>query len=448
MELSQENNHYTEGYENVHPIPILNLPDLTELQCVRSKGQPNALLYYCEPAKKHRAGCLNCGSVNYYIHGYIKDRFVHDISMGIIHVDLLLKTPRYKCNDCGVTFVHQFESVAGSTQFTKRLYDQIKLRALDGAFEPIAKEFGTSPATIATIFSEYAHELAVGRTLVAPRVLGIDEKHIVHKMRGVFVDITEGRLIEMTEKNDFETVIQTIESFEGYDTNIKIVTIDMCTAYVKAVSICLPRAKIVIDKYHVIQLLYRKATSCRIKVTEYLKNQTSNMVDSDEKTYRKKLLTKLGKNVYLFKFGNKKLAEKPERIQLMVDLCETFPELNTLRLLKIGAERIYNAQSREEAEGYYAEWKKLIPKSELFADLRSFQRTMETWKIYIFNYFDPDSRYTNAATEGINNLIESMNRVGRGYSFDVLRTKALYHRSASVLPVYEKKKNKLFDFKK
>ena len=388
-------------YEEVTPIPILNLPDIKELRCVRPKKDPLSLLFYCEPVKKYRGGCVNCGSINHYSHGYASDRLVHDISMGIIHVDLLVRTPRYKCNDCGATFVHQFESIAGSTQFTVRLYEQIKARALNGAFDPIAKEFGVSITTISLIFSEYARQLEKDRKVIAPRVLGIDEKHIVHSARGVFVDVENGKLLEMTETNDKETVIKTIESFEGYDSNIKIVTIDMWQGYVSAVSIGLPNALIVIDKFHVVQNLYQKISSCRVKVVEHLKSQVNKLPDGDEKTYKLKLLTKLGKNVYLFKFGDTKLAERPERIHLLTELCETFEELNTLRLIKIGAERIYKATSKNEAKKYYDEWKALIPKDKLFSDIKAFQRTMEHWQEYIFNYFEEGCQFTNAATEGI-----------------------------------------------
>lgn len=56
--------------------------------------------------------------------------------------------------------------------------------------------------TIANIFDEYAAELESKRAkVVAPRILGIDEKHIVHNMRGVFVDIETGTLLEMTVGN-------------------------------------------------------------------------------------------------------------------------------------------------------------------------------------------------------------------------------------------------------
>jgi transposase len=48
---------------------------------------------------------------------------------------------------------------------------------------------------------------------------------------------------------------------------------------------------------------------------------------------------------------------------------------------------------------------------------------MANWRHEIFNYFD--QRLTNAATESLNGLAKIMNRLGRGYSFDVLRARLL-----------------------
>ena len=48
------------------------------------------------------------------------------------------------------------------------------------------------------------------------------------------------------------------------------------------------------------------------------------------------------------------------------------------------------------------------------------------YKEYILNYFNPGCRETNGPTEGLNNLIERVNREGNGYGFRHLRAKVLY----------------------
>lgn len=426
------------------PTPSLNISELQETKC--SQVSNNHILVCCEPTKRYMGGCLSCGSMSYYVHGSKKDRIVHDISMGIVHVDLLVKVPRYRCNDCGSTFMYPLGCIVEGTKFTSRLYNQIVVRALDESFATIAKEYGASTTTIAKIFVDHYEEKERNRKLVAPRVLGIDEKHIVHKRRGVFVDVGNAKIIEMTENNQIDTMRQTIEHMVDYE-NIRVVTIDMYKGYCSLVKECLPQAKIVIDKFHVIQALYKRVNEARKTIIAHLKTQISNLQDEEEKLIKEALMVQLGKNGYLFKYGIKKLQEKESRVILLFKLCETFPELNTLRVLKEEAENIYRAKNREEAEILYQKWKRLIPKNNLlFKEISAFQKTLERWKEYIFNYFDEGCNFTNATTEGFNCLIGSVNNVGRGYKFKTLRLKVLYHINAKDLPNNKLSKKDLLDF--
>ena len=176
----------------VADVPKLNLPDIEEVHCAYHKSDPNYYFIKCKPKMRFMGGCLVCGSINYEVHGK-RDRQVHDSSIGLKRIGLILKTPRYLCKDCGATFTHPYESIRDNQQFTNRLYQQIKERAINEPFSGIAAEYGISNTTVADIVKEYGKELETQRVLVAPRVLGIDEKHIVHSARGVFVDIENGK---------------------------------------------------------------------------------------------------------------------------------------------------------------------------------------------------------------------------------------------------------------
>jgi hypothetical protein len=154
--------------------------------------------------------------------------------------------------------------------------------------------------------------------------------------------------------------------------------------------------------------------------------------------------------VYLFKFGETKLKEKPERSSLMAELCDVFPDLNDLRKIKEGAERLYLAEDRVDAEQRFEDWKKLIPPepNELYAPIHTLRKSMERWSSYIFTYFDERYKFTNATTEGLNSLIKNLNHSGRGYKFDTLRLKCLYQTSAADQPKHEWRKSNIYSFNK
>jgi transposase len=82
------------------------------------------------------------------------------------------------------------------------------------------------------------------------------------------------------------------------------------------------------------------------------------------------------------------------------------------------------------AQEAYDKWEVDLPDDvrPAFNDLTT---AMRNWRTEIFTYFD--TRVTNAYTESFNSLAKMVNRLGRGYSFEVLRAKLLLTRSCHKL---------------
>lgn len=441
-------------------IMHLNLPGLVETGTYKYKGSNDVLVVSCQPDSRKRQQCPECRrKVDLTVHSYLPgDRVVHDVNVGTTQIFLSVRTPRWRCPE-GHVFTHVFDDIMESRQMTRRLYETIKREAFSKTFADVAADYNLSEPTVAKIFDEYCEELEAERgEIVAPRVLGIDEKHIVNAARGVFVDIETGELLEMTTGNSEKDIIGAIQSMLLYDDLIKIVTIDMYRGYKKYVQTCLPYARIVVDKYHVFQALGKRVN----KVRSTLQDVFSAELVHDPDQQKKRLLATAGRDSYLFKFNSDHLAEDPRRIRLMADLCITFPEFNHLRIIKEVFETIYKADTREEAERRYLEWKKLIPpkayrpglewqkeygvRPGLFEPLIPFVGTIDEWYDEIFNYFDPDARVTNAATEGNNQDIERLNRMGNGLSFERLRAKAIFKDYATRKTRYKLIEKKLPDY--
>lgn len=419
------------GYERVAPIPNINNEELTVIDCVRPLGEPDKLVFLCEPSAPYRKACVHCGEFNFYAHGTAKDRMVHDCDIGCASVQLQVKVPRYLCNDCGRSFTYPFETIIPRHPFTRQLYARIQRDALNGSFSSIARKYEVTVPTVAAILKEYGDELLSSYHPTAPRVLGIDEKHIVRNQRGVLVDIENRKLIDLLPDKKRHTIIEAIQGLPYYEC-IEVVTMDMNAGYVSLIEEILPHATIVIDKFHVIQDLQRKVSTTRTAIRNHLLEAVKLIKDDADREYKRDLLTRMGKDSYLFKYGTSRLPENPNRIALMAELCETFPEVNTLRVLKEGLELIYDAKTRAEAETIYNAWQRLVPaKDPLFADLRTMKGTMQRWHKYIFNYFEPGCNYTNGITEALNSVIDFINAHGRGYGFEALRIKALFRTASS-----------------
>lgn len=417
----------------VTPIPSLNIEELVENQCVTPADGEYELFFHVSPKSSRDQACDKCGSLNYYKDGKSKDRIVSDVSMGLNRVLLQVEVPRYHCQDCRHKFSHKFDSLMPNMQFTKRLYEQLKRRALSEPFSKLAKEYGVTIPTISKILLDLGKGLDADHPLIAPKVLGIDEKHIEHHMRAIYVDIEHGWLLEMSPDNKQDTLKKVITSMEGYE-NIQVVTTDMAQGYTPLINEILPKAKVVVDKYHVVQALKVATQKTRTYLTELSHTIVNSMPAGREKTEKDSILTKAGKDSYLFKFKEENVQNDDKRKALMAELCEAFPDFNTLRLLKDGFMRIYQCETAKEAEEAYKDWLTILKTADkdVFSEFYSFNRTVKHWHKEIFQYFEPGCRYTNAAAEGLNSLIQAINSQGRGYGFDALRIKVLYQKEAEL----------------
>ena len=258
--------------EEVIPIPHLNLRGIIEDACYRPKAGHPYLLFSCHVEDYRNRKCRFCGSTAVHAHGQTgAPRRIHDVNSGRTKVDIDLTVQRYICSECGRSFSPPSPDIMESRHLTRRLYDEIRHEAFTKPLSTVALKYGYSDTIIGKIFDEYSKELdSAHGPVIAPRVLGIDEKHIVHNMRAIFTDIENRVLLEMCPDNKKDTVIAAIESMVGYDTNIEVVTMDMSCGYRTYVQECLPNAAIVVDKFHVCQSVYEKIAKARSKIMAYI----------------------------------------------------------------------------------------------------------------------------------------------------------------------------------
>ncbi|MBQ0142620.1 MAG: transposase [Prevotellaceae bacterium] len=158
-----------------------------------------------------------------------------------------------------------------------------------------------------------------------------------------------------------------------------------------------------------------------------------NLVHFSVTTYNKQRRISLKNSRWLMLHNAEYLDdEKKNRLQ---QLLSVYPELRIPYELKESFRDIYHSGNRYIAEEKFEKWCESIPE-----ELTSFlivKETVRNWYNEIFNYFDYP--YTNAITESVNNLIKSIEKAGRGYTFNVIRAKVLYATKATRKPVYKAK---------
>lgn len=393
----------------------LNLPEFDVID--EKTNSDNDYIITLVPNKKEWE-CPVCGSIHTHIHKE-NTREVRDLSIQNHRVGLVIKGHRRRCSECRTTFAEEYESIEKSSRLTNRLRDEIKRQSIIKPFRELADEYGISTPTVERIFNDYAKELEEGYQPVAPDVLGIDEVHLKKEFRGVFVDVPNRKVLEMTPNRSKKTVKAMIMSLPDKE-NITCVTMDMWKPYREAVYETLPGVPVVVDRFHVIKELHKELEAVRRQLRAEVRKKGKNENNKiDEKSQEESVSLKNMR--YLLLTGSENLSKKQN--DMLQEMLKAYPQFETPYLLKEAFRSIYDCETKEEAEKQYKEWVE-ENKANNMDCYEGMMDMVDNWHTEIFNFFD--QRCTNATTESLNNVIREVDRQARGYSFEVLRIKMIH----------------------
>lgn len=342
-----------------------------------------------------------------------KQKAVRDINMFGGRVELIIDNPRYKCKGCGESFYNTYQSIDPNKRMTNRLREYIRVQSLTRPFSAISNELGVSDTTVKSIFQEHVRKLDAARSMKAPIVLGIDENHLHGQYRAVFTDVTASRILEILPNRSKASVEAFIHSLPGYR-GIECFTMDMWAPYRDAVYDLDRDAIVIVDKFHVIKMLNEALESIR----------KSLRAGQDSRERRKMRYSRFNL------LHNKEDLTCAQQEQLR-ELFAAYPEFEAPYNLKEEFRGIYRRSSRKEAMDAFVKWD---IRAKGFPEFEAVARTVHGWANEIFNYFDHP--YTNSVTESLNKVINDIDNLGKGYSSEVLRYKALYGTSATKQPKF------------
>jgi len=351
--------------------------------------------------------CPHCGCIaNLYKHDR-REQVCMDLPIHGKRVGLLIKRQRYRCRDCNRTFwEHLDHTIDEKRNCTKRLLSYIEKQSLKRTFVSISEDVGLHEKTIRNIFRDYINRLRDTLRFETPNWLGIDEIHII-KPRCVLTNIEERTLLDVLPNRNKETVVDYLLRLPNIG-EIRYVTMNMWQPYKDAVRAILPKALIIVDKFHVVRLANQALETIRRQI-----------LDLEGLSPKERRVLMHDRFILL-----KRHIELTEMNRITLDLwTKNHPPLGTAYDLKESFLDIWDCDRRQTAFLKYNEWKAKIP-TELQSAFAPLAMAMKNWEEEIFAYFD--HRISDAYTESLNSLIRVINRLGRGYSFEALRAKILF----------------------
>jgi len=209
--------------------------------------------------------------------------------------------------------------------------------------------------------------------------------------------------------------------------SVKYVISDMYEPYLLTTQIMFSKAKFVVDRFH-----YIKAV---MKGLDDIRKRLQNEYGPKSKKYK---LLKNKKNVSLLRnyyndinwYTYTKRYKNGHMVEMLrIDLLDQI--LNISNDLKRGYQLkelfldIVNHSTYETAKVDLLAWIDLCKESKIEEFIEA-SKTIENWLPYIVNSFI-DERFTNGFTEGLNNKIKVIKRVGFGYkNFNFFRLRLMY----------------------
>jgi transposase len=385
---------------------LLNLPHWNiELVKISARDYRVHAAYGPEPSS-----CIHCGkgtlfAGKLYRHG-TREQLLMDLPAHGKRVGILLTRNRYRCQDCGKTFLQPLPDVDERSQMTRRLVRHIEEHSVRKTFTAVADAVGVDEKTVRNLFHAYVERLDRTTVFETPEWMGMDEVHLLKKPRAVFTNIKERTIIAVLEKRTKKVVLAHLKAMPGKE-RIEVVTMDMWNPYYDAVQEAMPDAAIIIDKFHVV----RMASAAMEKVRKSLR------AGLESKTRRK-----LMHDRFILLRRNKDL--KPEQRETLEQWSQMFPTLATAYKLKEDFYDLWLIPQKSDAKAAYKAWRDSITGTELTSAFQPLLTAMHNWETPIFAYWD--HRATNALTEALNGVTKLMQRQGRGYSFEAIRAKMLY----------------------
>ncbi|EXH48336.1 transposase family protein [Acinetobacter baumannii 1412924] len=387
--------------------------DILQLEGVKPtdiRSENGSIVISIEPLSEAMAQhCPNCGN-KLYKHGSRVNRFA-DTPQQMQPVILEVTRNRYRCSECKSIFMPEFSFLDDKRRATSRLIDAIKSRCLNQTFTYLAEETGLAINTIKNITSDYIEELEQTIKFETPSIMGIDELNLAGGVRCVITNIGMRSLYDMLPDRRQDTLKPYFKNLPD-DEKVEWVCTDMWRPFKRSFQSYLPNATLVIDKFHVVRMAS--------EMMERERKQMQNKFNRVARLHAKKNLR------WLTLKRPDSLNE--EELAMLEDMAKTMPQLKLAYDVKEGFYKIYDCESKEEAEKAFHTWADNIP-----SDLPQFHDVAKTVANHyddIFAYWDAPFRITNAYTEGHNGLTKVANRLGRGYSFEVIRAKMLYNKTA------------------
>jgi transposase len=348
--------------------------------------------------------CRRCGRAIRELHG-------HDRPLRLRHLPVLdrpvyieIRPKRYRCPYCSdyPTTTQCCRWYEPNSPHTRAFEEQVLRSLINSTVSDVSRKLGLGAEAIEGILDRQVAQSVDWASVDALGVLGVDEIAL-RKGHRDFVTIVSARspdgqlsVLAVLPDRCKETVKQFLSSIpERLKATVRRVCTDMYDGYINAVRDVLPRARVVIDRFHVAKAYRACADHLRKQELKRLKRELTH-----------EEYARLKGTLWLFRRPWADLS--PEEQERLARLFAHAPALKAAYTLREVLTLLFEQRvSKRRARAYLEAWASLVQDSGLTC-FDSFLTTLESRLEEITNYFL--DRQSSGFVEGLNNKIKVLKR--------------------------------------
>ena len=320
-----------------------------------------------------------------------------------------LKKRRFQCKNCRKVTVSETSLVQKNCQISEPLRQKVAQALVNRqALTHIAQDLAISTSTVHRKLKKFTFKEDFSRL---PEILSIDEfSYQKGKLAFIAQDFETKKIITILE-NRTQTTIRNYffrYSKEARD-SVKIVTVDMSGSYIPMIPKLFPNAKIVIDRFHIVQHMSRALNQTRIQL---MKPFDKKSLEYRALKYYWKYVLKDSRKLSLNSFRSRTFGETLTPKKCLTKIFHLVPELkgyyDLYQLL------LFHLQEKN-ADYFFDLIEEALP--HLNQTFKTALRTILHYKEHVINAIELP--YSNAKLEATNKLIKDIKRNAFGFgNFD------------------------------
>ena len=395
----------------------------------RNEGKVTAKFIYIETTSK-KCKCPKCGKYTKSVHDKLKPIILKYVKAFEFITYVILIKRRFVCHECKYKFTESVTIQREKKNISNKVEQKVlkDLKQYNLSLKYIAEENNISDNTVRNILKEHMKDYPK-HVIILPRVIQFDEfKADTKEGKYAFVlnDPIHKEALDVLSNRKKEYLIQYFTYCENRY-SVEYVISDMYEPYRIVTTIMFPKAKYVVDPFHYTRYIMDALDKVRIRLQDnygYNSNEYRMLKNKKNVSLLRRYSNEIDWFTYTKRFKNNHLVDilKYDLREKLLDIDEELKMSYQLKELFLD---ITHHATYENVKNQLINWISLVREQNI-EEMNEAANTIENWLEYICNSFI-DKRFSNGFTEGLNNKIKVIKRVGFGYKdFDFFRLRLLY----------------------